>query len=276
MADGQAVRLSPSSEGRLQHAAAGARLSDDDFDEQYYAHGCGIPYQRDDVWFSFFARIADRIVTEIGPRRVLDAGCALGLLVEMLRAREVEAYGLDISSFAIARVDPSVRAFCWRASVSEELPDHYDLIVCQEVFPHVAPGEAEEAIANFCRHTDDVLFASTPADPTVRRHVNLNPPEHWAELFARHGFYRDLGFDASFVTPWAVRYRRMQATAPQVIRQYERRLWELLHERDTARSAEAGFRATQDALRQASDTIVQMERSWFWRARRVWARLSGR
>ena len=137
-------------------------LEDADFGEEYYRVGVGRPYRKDQHWLGFFTPIADRIVSEIKPRRVLDAGCALGILVELLRERGVEAYGFDISSYAIAHVPEPVRPFCWRASVTDELSEDYDLILWQEVFPHVAPSSAEAAIANFCRHTCDVLFSSPP------------------------------------------------------------------------------------------------------------------
>jgi len=35
-------------------------------------------------------------------------------------------------------------------------------------------------------------------------------------------------------------------------------------------------REAQRQLVQARDTIAHMERSWFWRARKVWVRLRGR
>src|SRR5438445_606738 len=44
-------------------------------------------YQRDQHWLAFFGQIADHISREIAPRTVLDAGCAMGLLVEALRDR---------------------------------------------------------------------------------------------------------------------------------------------------------------------------------------------
>src|SRR5262245_52311499 len=86
------------------HHSAGdmtRRLEDADFGEAYYALGCGRPYARDDVWMGRFGATADAIVRTLRPRRVLEAACAWGLLVEALRARGVEAFGFDISSYAI-------------------------------------------------------------------------------------------------------------------------------------------------------------------------------
>lgn len=200
------------------------------FDAHYYATGLGRPYQRDSHWMNFFAGIAERIVTEIGPASVLDAGCAFGLLVEQLRMRGVDAEGVDISAFAISQAHPSIREHVRVASVAEPFGRRYDLIVCIEVLEHMPRDEAVRAVANFCSHTDDVLFSSSPLDYKEVTHFNVNPPEYWAALFACHGFYRDLDFDASFITPWAARFRRRGDPPHQIVRAYERRLWELMRE----------------------------------------------
>jgi DNA repair exonuclease SbcCD ATPase subunit len=153
---------------------------------------------------------------------VIDAGCALGLLVEALRDRGVDASGIDLSSYAIEQLHDKVKPHCRRGSIADEFPETYDLVVCIEVLEHMPPADAEAAVANFCRHTDDVLFSSTPFDYREPTHVNVHPPEHWAELFARHDFFRDTDFDASFVTAWAVRFRRRTEPVHRVIRGYER------------------------------------------------------
>src|SRR5437870_2182572 len=124
------------------------------FDASYYAHSCGRQYQRDAWWLNFFDQIAQHIVTSLQPASVLDAGCALGFLVEALRKRGVEAYGVDISDYAIQNVHESIREYCWVGSVAAALPRCYDLIVSIEVLEHMPPVDAEQAIENFCQYTD--------------------------------------------------------------------------------------------------------------------------
>lgn len=206
------------------------------FDSYYYQHGCGRPYQRDAEWLAAFGAIADRIVRDIRPRTVLDAGCALGFLVETLRQREVEAFGIDLSEYAIGQVAPDVRPYCRIGSVAEPFERRYDLIVSIEVLEHMPAAEAERAVANFCAHADDVLFSSSPLDFREATHFNVQQPEHWAELFARQGFFRDVDFDASFITPWAARYRRSGEPPHRVVRDYERRFWQLWKENTDLRS----------------------------------------
>ena len=82
------------------------------FDAYYYAHCCGDPYQHNQTWLNQFRVVAERIASDINPGSVLDAGCAYGFLVELLRQQGVEAWGIDISSYAIGQVDPSVKDFC--------------------------------------------------------------------------------------------------------------------------------------------------------------------
>ena len=198
------------------------------FDAYYYAHCCGKPYGRTPEWFEFFGGIADRVVADIQPRKVLDVGCAIGMLVEELRKRGVEAYGVDISEYAIAQADESVRSYCWVGSASEPFPERYDLIVNIEVLEHMPREAAEKAVENMCRHADEVLFSSTPFDYKEATHVNVHPPEYWAELFARQGFYRDVDYDGFFISPWAVRFQKKAQPAHLLVKDYERQfglLW---------------------------------------------------
>jgi SAM-dependent methyltransferase len=255
------------------------------FNASYYAHSFGRPYQRDREWLAFFDAIAQRIASEIQPQSVLDAGCALGLLVETLRLRGVDAFGVDLSSYAIDHVHEPFKPFCRCASVTEPLATRYDLIVSIEVVEHMPPAEADAAIANFCAHTNDVLFSSSPLHFGEPSHLNVRPPEYWASQFARYGFYRDVDFDASFVTAWAVRFRQRGESVTRLAADYERALARLSMERSEVRAkvlalqtalaqmAEAKERFAQ-LLAQSTNTIEHMERSFFWRARKPWAWLT--
>lgn len=223
------------------------------FDAHYYEHGCGRPYQRDDEWLRFFGKIADHIVQDIQPTTVLDAGCAMGFLVEMLRQRSVSAFGVDISEYAIDNVSPEIESYCWVSSIREPFPKKYDLIVSIEVVEHMSPADADQAIKNICQHTSDILFSSTPFDYKEATHFNVQPPEVWAELFARQGFYRDVDFDASFLTPWAVRFRKRDEPTHRFVREYERRFWLLWKENTDLRNLMGELRDEVAELRQSTN-----------------------
>ena len=275
------------------------------FDAFYYAHSCGRPYSRDDEWLRFFGGIADRIradfkssATADGVRRVLDAGCAMGLLVEALVARGIDAHGVDISEYAIAQAAPAVAGRCLVRSLNsaDAFDGRYDLIVCIEVLEHMPADEARAALAGICAHTSDVLFSSSPTDFGETTHVNVQPPEAWAEAFAREGFLRDLDYDASFITPWAVRFRRRSEPLPRIVREYERVAARLAIERNELRQQVVGFDrqvqieaadapklraelarvnekllAEQQRVAALEDTVRHMQSSVFWRMRDVWS-----
>jgi SAM-dependent methyltransferase len=224
------------------------------YDAYYFAHGCGRPYQRDDEWLRVFGGIADRLAEEIAPSSVLDAGCALGFLVESLRRRGVAAFGIDISEYAIANAHADIQPYCRVGSIAEPFPQRYDLIVCIEVLEHMPLQEAERAIANFCRHTDDVVFSSTPFDYKEPTHFNVQSPEYWAAQYARHGFYRDVDFDGSFITPWAARFRRATEPIHRVIGDYERRFWLLWKENTDLRALTLEMR---QQLAEQSEALAQ-------------------
>ena len=181
---------------------------DVDYGRYYYRHDCGIPYERNDHWLDFFGKIADAIVRDLRPSSVLDAGCAMGFLVEALRARGVEAWGIDVSEYAISQVHESVREYCSVGSIAEPLPRRYDLIVSIEVLEHIPATEGGAAVATLAAATDRILLSTTPDDFAEATHLNVQPPEAWSATLAREGFLREVERDVTYVTPWAALYTR--------------------------------------------------------------------
>jgi O-antigen biosynthesis protein len=201
----------------------------DFYTEDYYGvsyDGSGVPYRREEkVWVSFFEGVAKAIAQTLVPTTVLDAGCAIGMLVEALRERGIDAKGFDLSPWAIEQIPAHLQPYCWVGSVTEEIEGHYDLITCIEVLEHLPPWMADSAVANLCRHAERVLFSSTPDDFDEPTHLNVEPSGYWAGLFLRHGFVRDLALDADFLTPHAILFRRGETNTESLVADYERALW---------------------------------------------------
>lgn len=213
-------------------AAGHAGTVASDYAADYYGHYAadGVSYERNEFWLDFFAKIADRLVEDFHPKSTLDAGSAIGLLVEALRDRGVEADGVDFSEFAVNHSREDIRQFLRVGSITEPLARRYDLITCFEVVEHMPPQDADRAIANLCAFTDEVILTSTPMhyrDPT---HTNIHPQEYWTERFARQGFIRDVDYDGTYIAPWAARYRRSTAPIHRVVADYDRAYSRMLHE----------------------------------------------
>jgi SAM-dependent methyltransferase len=222
-----------------------------EFGRYYYRHDCGVPYERNDHWLQFFGKIADAIVRDLRPTSVLDAGCAMGFLVEALRERGVEAWGIDASEHAISQVHESVREHCQVGSLTEALPRRYDLVVCIEVLEHIPAAESSAAVANLCAATDHLLLSSTPDQYGEATHFNVQPPEAWSAALAQHGFLREVERDVSYVTPWAALYSRTEEPLPEMVRRYDRSWWRLRREADQLR----------DSLLAANGRLAELEES---------------
>jgi glycosyltransferase involved in cell wall biosynthesis/cellulose synthase/poly-beta-1,6-N-acetylglucosamine synthase-like glycosyltransferase len=176
----------------------------------------GIPYERSPHWLEFFTGIADEIIRRLRPKRVFDAGCAWGFLVEALSDRGVEAFGVDVSDYAIANVRPDMRAYCSVRSLAQPIPGApYDLLTCIEVLEHMPEEEARKAISGMTQATESILFSSTPEDFNEPTHVNVHSVIYWLRAFAEYHFYPDLLFDASFVAPHAFLLRRRVEGMPE-------------------------------------------------------------
>ncbi len=195
------------------------------YGENYYANNLGLPYERNDHWLGFFGGIADRIVSDLAPTTSLDVGCAFGFLVEALRDRAVDAKGIDVSEYAVSQAAGSAVGHCSVRSAMLPLTDRYDLITCVEVVEHLAGAEARTALANMAAATDRILLSTTPFDYVEPTHVNVQPPEYWAEIMASLGFFRDLDYDASYLTDWAGLFVRRAPTMRELVTEYERVEW---------------------------------------------------
>lgn len=211
------------------------------YNAEYYHSGCGpIPYEEPEHWVNFFGMIADRIVADIHPKTVLDAGCAMGYLVAALRDLGVEAYGVDISKYAISKVREDVRPFCKVGSLTEPLPsglpDRYDLVVTIEVLEHLYAEDGRQAIRNLCQLTDKVLFTSTPDDFTEPTHVNVQQREYWCRAFFKNGFMDDINYRPTYLTAHALLFRR-SANIERQVEDYERniRISECARQQESAR-----------------------------------------
>ena len=204
-----------------------------------------------------FNNVADNIVKRFNPKTVLDAGCAMGYIVEALRDRGVEAYGFDISEYAISHVREDIKPFCFVHSITEKIPEEYpqkyDLVLTVEVLEHLFPEMGSKAIANLCQYTDTVLFSSTPDDITDKTHVNVRLPEYWAKEFARNGFYRELTYPVDILSPWTMLFYRNDDFS-SVIFNYEMnlRINHILDQNSCDKKIQE-----KDALIQEKDALIQ-------------------
>ena len=233
-----------------------------EYNQSYYeAYDVGdskVSYEHCQALKDFMAHVADAIVEQLHPKTVLDAGCAMGFLVEALRDRGVEAYGMDISEYAISRVREDIKPYCWVQSATQPLPEerpaHYDLITTIEVIEHLSERDGALMIQNLTRYTDDILFSSTPDVSPEPTHSNVQYGEYWAKRFAENGFYKDVFFDAGFISDQAVRFQKKEGGV-QLIEDYEK-AYRLC--RDQQKALEKRAEELEKEVRRTMDEMVDL------------------
>jgi SAM-dependent methyltransferase len=136
------------------------------YDEAYYEHGGhGSPYFSynkgllDHPGFKEYARLIAKVFK---PERVLEVGCATGIILRNLRALGIEAIGIDISEYA------TKNAVCKDSvlqATAADLPfadNSFDLVFGCHCIEHVPPSLLEKAIAEQARVSSRWVFHVMP------------------------------------------------------------------------------------------------------------------
>ncbi len=187
------------------------------YDKDYFAGGTrsSLPHTRE-VIAPLSQRTARFLCRRCRPARVLDIGCAMGFLVDALRAEGVpEAYGVDISLFAVTQAVPAQRRHLMVADAQTALPvrsGSCDLVTAVDVFEHLAdPGPALREIGRVLRERGQVfLKICHPRHPNARRdpsHINIQPLWYWRRAFRRAGFSATRLYEAEFAREHGLRGR---------------------------------------------------------------------
>ncbi len=225
------------------------------YGREYYANGCGpVPYERSEHWLHFFAMVADQMIRALHPTRVLDAGCAMGFLVEAFWDRGVYCEGIDISPYAISQVRRDIAEYCSVGSLTEPIPGKFDLVTCIEVLEHLPPDETRAAVENLCAVSDAIFFSSTPNDFNEPTHVNVRPSIYWLSLFSEFGFRPDAWFDASFLTPHAMLLKKASPSEDDFLRLFS----ESLRHKAAVLSRATAFEAAEAQLKELRRNYEQL------------------
>lgn len=202
----------------------------ENYGEKYYETGCGTNYHNRESWMTFFRNIARNIVSSLNPHTVLDVGCAFGYLVEALRELGVEAWGIDISNYAVEQSAECVRPYLYVQSAVDPLPStfpqKFDLIVSIEVLEHLHEEEMVRVLDRLVFYADKMLISASFSDFSEPTHFNVQPPAYWVRNFAERGFFESTIFDGSFLTPQTILVVRCpNMTIGQLAFDYKHALW---------------------------------------------------
>ena len=122
----------------------------------------------------------------------VDYGCAKGFLVSALRLIGCDAYGEDISEYAISNCKEDVKEF-----VSLPNDKKYDLLICKDVLEHVYENELPSILQQIKSKAKTFFFVIPLGDDNKFRireyelditHVTKKDEEWWINLFRSQGF----------------------------------------------------------------------------------------
>lgn len=164
-------------------------------------------YRYDGRWRTVAADIVEHYSASLG--RILDVGCAKGFLVKefmMSGAEWVDAYGIDISSYAITHCEPEVvgRLHIGNA-VSLPFPDKsFDLVVSINTLHNLPIHHLIPALKEIMRVSKGPAFVQVDSYHTPEQKKRFEDwvltaqfhdyPEGWLRVFAEAGYTGDYDF----------------------------------------------------------------------------------
>jgi len=171
------------------------------FDEAYYERGLetGVSCYQNYRWIpELTIPMAMTLIDFLGIKRfqrVLDFGCSKGFLVKAFRMLYRDAYGVDISEYAIRNTDPSVSEYCYEVPLwnSEMKEMGIDITIAKDVFEHIPPPDLTNTLC-WMKGVSKKLFVIVPLgvhgkgfnaskNDLDKTHVICENASWWIDLF---------------------------------------------------------------------------------------------
>lgn len=134
--------------------------------------------------------IGNSILNEFKPTRIIDVGCGTGALLEALRDRGCEVFGLEYSEAALKYCRSrrlSIAKFDLERDVFRENRT-FNVAISLEVADHL-PNRVADRYVDLVTHLAPVIiFTAAPPGQGGTEHVNEQPPSYWITKFRQRGF----------------------------------------------------------------------------------------
>jgi cyclopropane fatty-acyl-phospholipid synthase-like methyltransferase len=177
-----------------------------DYDKDYFENGVATGKSGYDNyrWLpELTIKLAYNIIKYLGIKdehAVLDYGCAKGYLVKALRILDIDAYGADISEYAINMADSDVRQYCRLINSTGGLPFErkFDWLITKDVLEHMT----EDVLGEFLKISRSSAVNSfhvvplghgdghyiVPSYDLDLTHTIAQPADWWIDKFTHAGW----------------------------------------------------------------------------------------
>lgn len=135
--------------------------------------------------------------------KILDYGCAKGFLVKALRLLHYDAWGLDVSEYALDNAPVDIKNYLyfqeypfWGLDVYLQY-HNFDWLIAKDVFEHITTGNLIEYLLFFRLHIEN-MFVIVPLGKNGEYNAETNnmDPSHvicedinwWIKLFKNSGY----------------------------------------------------------------------------------------
>jgi SAM-dependent methyltransferase len=145
-------------------------------------------------YFEIFFNCLNKILK---PKSVLDIGCAKGYLVYLFYEKGIEAYGVDVSRYAINESPKEIRNRLYILDIEKDsLPfanDYFDLVIGLELLEHLFYFDNMLKELKRVLKNNGYIFFTTPTPKSWdalfdKTHVNVRSRSFWIGLFNKYGF----------------------------------------------------------------------------------------
>ena len=186
------------------------RTGDRGYGQDYWQSLDGGNGYRDSVLWEDLAHIVVEELVTSGAR-VFDIGCAAGFLVQHLRRRGVEAFGVDLSEYALSLASPGMAGYLNKLDLTVEgsmwlapgMPAQ--VVICLETLEHIPEDRLEFALENIRVAMTDtgrallsICLDDVPGwdeDPT---HVTIHDRRWWLARLAEANLHVATGAESAF------------------------------------------------------------------------------
>lgn len=188
-------------------ATCATDVSTDEYDEAYFERGVetGKSWYQNYRWIpELTIPMAMTMIEFLDIKRedtVLDYGCAKGFLVKALRLLHRQAWGVDISQYALSNLDSTVNQYCFHVYLLEQkmrefqIQGFFDFCIAKDVFEHIPLTQIKEILFQIKAKR---MFAVIPLGDGLRYRASINDldkthklchgEDWWESMFERSGW----------------------------------------------------------------------------------------
>lgn len=177
-----------------------------EFDKDYFERGLASGKSGYDNyrWLpEMTIKFAYKIIKNLDLREsdeILDFGCAKGFLVKALRILDINAYGCDVSEYALKNVDRDVERYCELSHGKIPFEMKFDWTISKDVFEHLDEKELDYVLKDI-KGVSDNLFVIVPLGENDRyiipsyemdiTHKLAKDKDWWEKKFKEQGWNLD-------------------------------------------------------------------------------------